>query len=64
MNKFSVGQKIQHRHPEHFSYTNIMSGRFEVMGINEKTQEYVLKQPNFWGNRSISYIDAVCVLIQ
>lgn len=49
---FQVGDKIRHKNMDQFSHANINSGPFIVMRINEKTEQYTLKQPIFWGTRS------------
>lgn len=58
--KFKVGDKIQHKNIDNFGYANIMSGPFVIIGVTNK--DYVLKQPNFIGNRNIEVINNCCEL--
>lgn len=58
--KFKKGDKIRHKNIENFSYANIMSSPFVIIGVTDT--DYILKQPNFIGNRRKEVIDNCCVL--
>jgi hypothetical protein len=53
--KFNKGNMIIHKDHANYSHASIYSGPFEVKDISGK--DYILAQPNFYGNRDIVTVD-------
>lgn len=56
---YKIGDIIQRENKNNYSYANIYSNNFTVIGITEK--DYILKQPNYIGNMNIEVVNSIFI---